>query len=224
VELDHLFVCVREGGPEAECLPDFGLKEGAPNTHPGQGTANRRFFFHNAFLELVWVADPAEAQSPLVQRTSLWERWSQRDHGAAPFGIGVRPSPGVAAAPPFATWQYHPPYLPPELAIDMATSSHIAAEPLLFHLAFGRRPDPNDPNPARRQPLDHAAGLREITRVRVVGPAYRAPSSELCALAAACPWFSFAAGSQQLLEIGFDGERTGRSFEFCTVFPLVFYC
>jgi hypothetical protein len=38
------------------------MAEGEPNTHPGQGTACRRFFFRNAFLELVWVRDPAEAQ------------------------------------------------------------------------------------------------------------------------------------------------------------------
>ena len=44
-ELDHLLVWVDVGGPEAERLAAFGLTEGAPNTHPGQGTACRRFFF-----------------------------------------------------------------------------------------------------------------------------------------------------------------------------------
>jgi len=46
-EVDHLFVCANLGAPEADSLIAFGLTEGAPNVHPGQGTANRRFFFHN---------------------------------------------------------------------------------------------------------------------------------------------------------------------------------
>jgi hypothetical protein len=38
-ELDHLFVCTAPGVPEAEKLVEFGLHEGPPNQHPGQGTA-----------------------------------------------------------------------------------------------------------------------------------------------------------------------------------------
>ncbi|MGE0694414.1 MAG: VOC family protein [Pirellulales bacterium] len=223
MELDHLFVCVTQDAPEAERLIEFGLSEGAPNTHPGQGTANRRFFFHNAFLELVWVADPAEAQSELVARTGLWQRWSQRRMNASPFGVCVRPTAGSAEGrPPFATWRYTPPYLPPPLAIDMATSSHRVSEPLLFHLAFGRRPDSNDPDPARRQPLDHAAGLREITRVRISGPSGSAPSNELRALASTCSWFSFATDHEDVAEIGFDGEAAGKVHDFRPHLPLIF--
>ncbi len=44
-ELDHLFLCCSEGAPEAATLVRRGPTEGSSNTHPGQGTANRRFFF-----------------------------------------------------------------------------------------------------------------------------------------------------------------------------------
>ncbi len=60
-ELDHLFLWASPGGVEADRLVTFGLTEGEPNTHPGQGTACRRFFFRNAYLELLWVNDPIEA-------------------------------------------------------------------------------------------------------------------------------------------------------------------
>jgi hypothetical protein len=43
-EFDHLFVWVSPGGPKADHLVATGLAEGEPNTHPGQGTACRRFF------------------------------------------------------------------------------------------------------------------------------------------------------------------------------------
>lgn len=54
-EVDHVFVSASRGAPEARKLIELGLLEGSPNRHPGQGTANRRFFFANAMLELSWV-------------------------------------------------------------------------------------------------------------------------------------------------------------------------
>jgi hypothetical protein len=71
VELDRAFVCTALDAPKADLLVAFGLAEGTPNTHPGQGTANRRFYFRNAMLELVWVRDEREARSPLVAPTRL---------------------------------------------------------------------------------------------------------------------------------------------------------
>ena len=46
LELDHVFVNTAPGAPEADQLLSFGLVEGSSNVHPGQGTANRRFFCH----------------------------------------------------------------------------------------------------------------------------------------------------------------------------------
>jgi len=62
LQCDHLFICTCVDASAAEWLAAFGLKEGEPNVHPGQGTACRRFFFRKAYLELLWVRDPREAQ------------------------------------------------------------------------------------------------------------------------------------------------------------------
>lgn len=61
IQLDHVFICTSLDAPAAEQLAAFGLTEGEPNVHPGQGTACRRFFFRNVYLELLWVHDPDEA-------------------------------------------------------------------------------------------------------------------------------------------------------------------
>jgi hypothetical protein len=79
IELDHLFVCTAPGAPEAEKFVDFGLIEGPPNRHPGQGTSCRRFAFANAMIELFWVSDPSEAQNQSTRSTLLWERWAGRE-------------------------------------------------------------------------------------------------------------------------------------------------
>jgi hypothetical protein len=218
MELDHVFVCVSQGAPEAARLAGFGLSEGAPNRHPGQGTACRRFFFENAYLELVWVDEPAECQSANVRPTGLWERWSGRGFGASPFGIALRPAGQEQPQAPFPTWPYRPAYLPDPLEIQIATNSQVVTEPLLFMLGFGRRPDSAEP--ARRQPLEHPAGLCAITRILInTSDSY---SNELAILEQRCGWLRLAVGPQPLVEIGFDEESSGRRADFRPALPLVF--
>ena len=164
--VDHVFICSEVGAPKADQLVALGLAEGTSNLHPGQGTACRRFFFHNAMLELVWVNDEQEARSPPITPARLWERWRYRFTGYSPFGVCLRPRSaqhalaGPAAALPFATWEYRPPYLPPELHFDVAAGT-AASEPLVFATPIGGRPDafPEE----RRQALVHPKGVVEIT-------------------------------------------------------------
>src|SRR5688572_12649793 len=136
VELDHVFILCAVDAPEAAALSRLGLKEGPPNTHPGQGTACRRFLFHNAYLELLWVSDESEARSERVGRTRLWERWSQRGQAACPFGIVLRPAGNARAEqPPFPAWTYTPPYLSAGVAIEVAIDTPLN-EPEFFYLGF----------------------------------------------------------------------------------------
>jgi hypothetical protein len=69
--VDHVFVCTTPRAEAAELLTRAGLVEGAPNRHPGQGTACRRFFFSNAMLELIWLENEAEARSEQTRMTKL---------------------------------------------------------------------------------------------------------------------------------------------------------
>ncbi|MEA5574087.1 hypothetical protein [Calothrix sp. UHCC 0171] len=144
-ELDHLFILTEIGAPEAEELIAFGLVEGTSNTHPGQGTANRRFFFHNAMLELLWVHASEEAKSEVVSPTHLWERWENRHNGTSPFGIILRPvagfENGFENATIFSSWEYRPPYLSGTMSIRVGNNSDILTEPILFQISFGMRPD-----------------------------------------------------------------------------------
>jgi hypothetical protein len=214
-ELDHLFVCVSEGGAEeAQRLADLGLVEGEPNTHPGQGTACRRFCFANAFLELVWVRDPDEAQSELVRPLRLFERWSERSAGACPFGVCLRPSRPDVEGLPFAAWPYRPGYLPEPLCFHVGADSLSIQGPLLVYLPFGRRPD-SRPEP---QPLRHPLDLREITRLVVRGPY---PPSSVAQDASRTAGITFEADERHLVEIGFDGERAGCAADLRPLLPLL---
>jgi hypothetical protein len=170
LEVDHAFITCAYQAPEGDALLRAGFVEGSANTHPGQGTANRRFFFENFMLELIWVADPAEAMSEQTRHTRLWERCSQRD-SASPFGIVFRASGDQDAAAPFATWAYHPSYLPEGLSIQIAEGTALH-EPELFYLPFLKMPGIR-----RGEPLNHAAPIRRVSGLRIGVPRLQELSS-----------------------------------------------
>ena len=58
-------------------------------------------------------------------------------------------------------WTYEPVYLPAPRVIHMGENSAVIAEPLLFSLAFGQRPDTG----GARYPMTHAIGFQAITAV-----------------------------------------------------------
>jgi hypothetical protein len=218
MDLDHVFVCTARDAPEAERLRELGLLEGTPNVHRGQGTANRRFFFANAMLELLWVRDESEAASQAVSRTGLLPRWRGRAETACGFGFCFRPSGARPDPTPFTTWDYHPPYLSPSIGIPVATNSAIVTEPMLFCLPSGERPDAAPP--ARRQPLRHPLGVREITRAELVSPHAERPSTELGA-AVEAGLLALRRGREYRLEITFDRAARGREANLGPELPLV---
>jgi len=220
VELDHLFICTSAGAPEGNSLIEAGLTEGSPNRHPGQGTACRRFFFHNVYLEMLWVSDPAEAQSEQSRGTFLWERWSGRNSGACPVGFCFRPAAGREEPVPFRTWQYRPAYLPDPLAIEIAANAGVLTEPMLCYLSFAQRPDTH--SGARRQPLAHPAGFREVTRVTFATPHKGNSSPELQSLASAGA-IRLGGGTDYLVEIGIDRESQRQRLDCRPMLPLVIY-
>ncbi len=201
--VDHVFICCDEGAPEAQALLDVGLVEGEPNTHPGQGTACRRFFFGTGYLELMWVHDESQARSPLVRPTRLWDRWSARRTGASPFAVVLRPRDDAATGdPPFPFAPYKAPYLPDGMAIDYAIDTPLE-EPGLFNLGFvrgGRPPSPT--KPAHRVPLG------TLTHVTVSTPA--AARSEALRTVVASGLLDVLDGAHHLA-LQFDGGQRGES-------------
>lgn len=217
-ELDHIFICTDLGAPAAEQLTALGLTEGSSNSHPGQGTANRRFFFHNAMLELLWVTSEAEAISTPIRRTHLWDRWHHRNTQACPFGICLRSTDKNSKDIAFEHWDFCPPYLPEGMSITVATNSNIITEPMLFQTPFGRRPDTQPPQ--NKQPLIHRAGLKEITRVTLTSPAAKHPSRELES-AVKTKQFQLREGTTYCVELGFDGEEQGKEIDCQPALPLI---
>ena len=213
IELDHLFVCAAPGASEAEKFVQFGLHEGPPNQHPGQGTANRRFAFANAMIELFWVSDASEAQSQSARRTLLWERWSGREHNASPFGICLRPVDPQDTGLPFPAWEYRPAYLPDPLVMHIGDVG--IEERMWVYLSFMRR--------AQREQwfIEHPIGLREITGLTLTTPVpLRSNVSQKIVESGI---LATRTGAKSLLEIEFYGNRRKEQMDFRPHLPLVFH-
>jgi hypothetical protein len=215
VQLDHLFILTAPGAPDADALAGHGFVEGASNVHPGQGTANRRFFFGNAYLELVWVSDAGEAQAPAVAPTRLWDRWSQRRRGASPFGIVLRGGRRASdAAPPWPTWAYRPSWLGEGQAIEFAQDTPLR-EPEIIAMPFVR-----ERARAGLEPLDHDFPLTHITATTcgLDASSQLSPASQaLHASGIVC----FEPAREPTLRLVFDDAAEGKTMDLWPTLPLV---
>ena len=207
-ELDHVFVAARAGAPEMVLLSQAGFVEAPPHDHPGQGTASRGVFFENAYLELIWLTEPAVADGPAIRRTRLAERTDPSGR-ASPFGFGLRSPEEPLPPAPFRTWSYRPPYLPEGAAFAMGANSEKVEEPMLFVLPWSRSATWSVP--------EHANGARRVTGVTLVHPS---PCSEELEAFSAMGLVVVEAGPEPLLGIELDGGL-GQELDLRPDLPLV---
>lgn len=213
LEVDHVFIACAPGAPEASALLDLGFVEGSPNIHLGQGTANRRFFFANFMLELLWVMDSEEATSERTRRTRLWERCSHRGRKISPFGVLFRTSSTTPLQAPFRTWSYHPNYLPPGLAIEVADGTTLG-EPELFHLPFLR-----GPRSETIEPKNHVLELGLVTGISV-GVLKRGDLSAASLFVEQLGLLTYFESREHVLEIHFQDSPT-KPIDLRPILPLV---
>ncbi len=172
MELDHIFIFTHHAEQVASTLQSFGLSEGTANVHPGQGTACRRFFFQNAYIELAWVINIDEIKKPVIERTKLWERSQYSLTHVCPFGLCFRTNqqPEQAVNLIFEDgWRYYSIYLPEGQFANIASNEDFPAEPMLFEMPFFGLA-PKDYPLEKKQSLTHATGFHQLTKVSLALP------------------------------------------------------
>ncbi len=198
-DLDHLFIFIDSPGPAIAALAQFGLAESYRRRHPGQGTENVCYRLDNAYLELLWVNDRTEVDSALVAPTGLGPRSRWQAEGTCPFGVALHGD----GAPPFATWPYRPPYLPPQIpGIAMAADSADAQGPLFFVSPGGGAPG---------QDFQAGLGWRRITGLTLAGPRRDMP---------VLPWLRPVAAPAWHATLEIDGGTQGCRHDFGPALPL----
>jgi len=220
MEIDHLFICSENNADIADILVQNGFLEGKPNHHPGQGTANRRFFFNNMFLEFIYLEDkgliPQFAKA--TPSLDILLRLTDQERRYSPFGVGCRPRiPGESV--PFPHWCYQPSYLPDGCSIEVGIA--MPNEPLWFFLAFSGRPD--QVAVGKRQPLNHPCGIRELTGVQLTIP-NRVPLSLSAQAVGEIDEIEIMQGQEHGVVLTFDFYQQGKKVSLMPGLPLtIFY-
>lgn len=127
MQLDHVFIITKPGAEVADKFTGIGLREGTSNSHPGQGTANRRFFLNDFTIELLFISDTDEALNGAGKDLRIHERSQNRE--ASPFGIVVRVD-DPTSAPTFPNWLYFPDYFHGKMCFHVGENSTLLNEPL----------------------------------------------------------------------------------------------
>ena len=208
IELDHFFVLTEPGAPQAVLLSEIGLVEGTTNNHPGQGTANRRFFFSNTALELLYIRDAEEAANGPARELRIVERAA--DAGASPFGLVVSRTT-QSNDDPFSGWRYYPVYFDDDQYFHVGDNSDILDEPLCICMPTMA--------PARAKQSLQPEIFSEVTEVRISLPPEKI-SPELKTIAQ-CELIAVIPGQPHFMEIVFNDEGEGRSKDLRPALPLV---
>jgi len=150
IEIDHIFIFSNKG-KETDELVDFGLTEGSGRTHKGIGTANRRIFFGNFYLEVLWVENEKEAKS--VKKTEIWKRSDFKNNQYSRFGLCLKNTKETDTIFKNSI-KWKPDFLPENRFVDILTNEIM---PWIFRF-------PPDKNNKLDEPRDHKNGIKKLTK------------------------------------------------------------
>lgn len=210
VEIDHFFILTEPGSPQADLISAIGLVEGSQNVHPGQGTANRRFFLSNSTLELLYLRDVNESNNGPAKPLRFAERLEAE--GASPFGLIFRHN-AESSDPPFPGWPYCPEYFADDQCFHVGTNADLLEEPLCICMPPGLRPEENPP---ALQNADWS-----LTELRISVPV--AIPSPTLDIVATCEGLSLQPGRPHHMDIVLNENREGRTLAMTPALPVTIH-
>jgi len=212
IKLDHVFILTEPGAEDADLLLSAGLVEGANNRHPGQGTANRRFFFANTTLEFLYVHDATESANGLAKGLRFVERCSAA--GASPFGLVMKTVQRDSVLP-FDGWQYCPEYFANDQCFHVGKNSDVIEEPLCIVMPSNLAPRKSLPVPEKVP--ENMSWL--LTELKISVPVVQ-PSTALSGISK-CEWVTVIPDTPHCLELTFNNAVKGKTRDFRAQMPLI---
>jgi hypothetical protein len=157
MNIDHIFIFTDDTGKVADELVHFGLTEGSNRIHVGQGTTNRKFYFDNFFLEILWVHNENEITSDKTKPMGLWQRAEYKANRFSPFGLCMVNSDDTETIFEKA-FKYQPDYFPQGMEIDIIKNEDQKDLPWTFRLPFKVQ------NKPKNEPTMHKNGISAMTK------------------------------------------------------------
>jgi len=205
MNIHHIFIFTDHSENAAEQLIKFGFTEGSSRIHTGQGTSNRKFYFDNFFLEIIWKHNEDEINSDLTKPTGLWQRANFKANDFSPFGLCLVNS--IETDQLFKTaFKYKPSYLPDSMAIDVLSNEDHPTLPWTFRLPFKGQMN------QLGEPTIHKNGIQNLSKVcfehRHVGDNQFLKYFDLDKN------IEFISSSRNWLKLTFDNGKQGKRKDF----------
>lgn len=203
--IDHIFISSRNLGQEADQLLGAGFLEGSNRIHPGQGTRNRKFYFENFFLEIIWENDPLELESDLIRKTGLTDRVRFEASGVSRFGLGLENTDESDSV--FLECElYQPVYFPEGKLFQILPNRENPALPWTFRGPF------KGLKTAHSEPLDHPNGIRRLTQAVFQMP--ESSHKDFLTRLQDHPQLRFERAERVGLLLEFNGGKQGRVLDY----------
>lgn len=155
--IDHIFIFTNDFGKITDELVEFGLSEGSGRIHIGQGTTNRKFYFDNFFLEILWVHDEKEINSERIKPIGLGQRADFISNDFSPFGLCLANEENNDELFENA-YKYQPQYFSEGMTIDILKNEHNRELPFTFRLLFKEK------NMNLNEPKNHSVGIKILSK------------------------------------------------------------
>lgn len=221
VELDHVYVIVSEPSAAVAALGEAGITVDSTSLtrHDGQGTASVAATFESAYLEILWadstvaLAEGAAEDIAHFPEASAWQAG-----GPSPFGIGLRRRTAGSGPLPYRGMEVEGEDWV-EAGETFFAFETEGDEPRVFvvpdYMALTSwKEELRDMAPGM---FVHAAGVVDLTSVRVVGVAEPASVAE-----AELAGVSFEEpGAAPLLELTFDEGAAGVTTDLRPELPIL---
>ena len=200
VNIDHIFIFTSDGGKIADELINLGFSEGSHRIHIGQGTSNRKFYFENFFLEVLWVHNEIEISAQIFKEIGLFDRSIFFQNGHSPFGLCL-----VNSASSDCVFNqpliYQPAYFPKGMPIEIIKNITL---PWTFRLPF------RDAKKNTIEPLEHPNSAKWLTNAKFE---YKGEANSFTKLFEHESQITFELSTRNWLTLTFDEGQKGNTFE-----------
>lgn len=203
--IDHIFILTDDSGKIADELVDFGFTEGSNHIHAGQGTTNRKFYFENFFLEILWVHNIKELKSKQTKPTGLWRRAEFNTTHFTPFGLCMVHSEETDVLFKNAL-KYQPDYFPEGMLIDILKNEQQPCLPWTFRLPF-KGQNKND-----KEPKVHLNKIKALSKA--IFEFQNCTDQKFLKNFEALNTIQFISSGRNWLNLIFDDGKQGKTKEF----------
>lgn len=238
LQVDHFNIWVKDPEVAKKKLTDIGftsVPDSLSDVHHGQGTAGRYFYFLNGYLELIFVYDQEELEgnSRINEHLDFTERARFEENGASPFSIALKVKDYDVEKITFDKVRYHQDWMGEDASIYSAKNSKLyLKEPSVFVVypeiqsrqfeTLADLKNIQDEYAFLRDLYRHPNGAKKITDI-VISSAGVNLDTETMQAVNGIEGLAVKKGAAHLMELYFDDNIQGKSFDLRPELPLKIY-